>query len=168
MFGDGVQLHSESGEGRTAPLTVRGAIWKPLMWTIAAAAVTVLGVRMASAAEFYGDAAFTRVAASAFTIGFGFGATVLGIQRLRTRVRVFPDRLEATVGLGRKDVVLPGDVVVIRPTGSGHVGIRGVTGRRGSSRTGSSVTSTGSRTGSATTRPSPGPRTKICSARSPI
>ena len=100
------------------------------MWTIAAAAVTVLGVRMAFAAEFYGDAAFTRVAASAFTIGFGFGAVVLGIQRLRTRVRVFPHRLEATVGLGRKDVVLPGDVVVIRPTGSGHVGIRGVTGRR--------------------------------------
>jgi hypothetical protein len=112
------------------PFTVRGAIWKPAAWTIAAVAVTWLGVRMSFATEFYGDAVFTRVTASAFTIGIGFGAVVLGIRRLRTRVRVFPDRLEATVGLGRKDVVRPGDVVLIRPTRAGHVGLRGVTGRR--------------------------------------
>jgi hypothetical protein len=118
------QQQSEGVERRTEPVTVRGAVWKPVAWTIAAAAVTVLGIRMAFAVEFYGDAVFTRVAASAFTIGIGFAAVVLGILRLRTRVRVFPDRLEAVVGLGRKDVVLPGDVVVIRPTGAGHVGRR--------------------------------------------
>jgi len=132
--GDGVQQQQQQQsagvERRTEPVTVRGAVWKPVAWTIAAAAVMVLGVRMAFAVEFYGDAVFTRVAASAFTIGMGFGAVVLGILRLRTRVRVFPDRLEAVVGLGRKDVVMPGDVVVIRPTGAGHVGIGGVTGRR--------------------------------------
>jgi hypothetical protein len=130
VFGDGVQQQSDSVERRTEPVTVRGAVWKPVAWTIASAAITVLGMRMAVAAEFYGDAVFTRVTSSAFTIGVGFGAVILGILRLRTRVRVFPDRLEAIVGLGRKDVVLPGDVVVIRPTGAGHVGIRGVTGRR--------------------------------------
>jgi len=130
--GDGVQQQqqSEGVERRTEPVTVRGAAWKPVAWTTAAAAVTVLGVRMAFAVEFYGDAVFTRVTASAFTIGIGFGAVVLGVQRLRTRVRVFSDHLEAVVGLRRKDVVLPGDVVVIRPTGAGHVGIGGVTGRR--------------------------------------
>jgi hypothetical protein len=97
------------------------------VWTLAAAAVTALGIRIAVATAFFGDAHLTRFAVSAVTVVIGAGAVLLGIRALRSRVRVFPDRLEATFGLGRRHVILPGEITSIEPLWSGHVGVRGVT-----------------------------------------
>ncbi|WIB11909.1 hypothetical protein [Curtobacterium sp. MCPF17_052] len=88
--------------------TVRRSPWGAAALTSAAAGITALGVRMLSATAFYGDADLVRIGTGSFTVVLGIGLVLLGVRSLRSRVRVFPDRLEARSGFAPTHVVRPG------------------------------------------------------------
>ncbi|PYY33206.1 MULTISPECIES: hypothetical protein [unclassified Curtobacterium] len=129
----GEYMYRARHERPTRPTaTVRRSPWGAAALTSAAAGITALGVRILSATAFYGDADLVRIGTGSFTVVLGIGLVLLGVRSLRSRVRVFPDRLEARSGFAPTHVVRPGEIVRIEPRLSGHVGVSGVTDGQGS------------------------------------
>ncbi|MGW8431723.1 hypothetical protein ACWGJ9_11570 [Curtobacterium citreum] len=87
---------------------------------------------MALTDKVYGDADFTHVWTTAVVFLLGGLALLFSVATLRSRVVVFPDRLEAVNGIGRKYVISAGELARFTASGKGNEIIRGSTfrGRR--------------------------------------
>ncbi|MEK6312419.1 MAG: hypothetical protein V4755_17130, partial [Curtobacterium sp.] len=97
------------GEARGGhSVTVRGNRSTPAAWAVLGAGVVAAGVWTACSPGVFGSARFTQVWTSGLLLVVGALTVYLAVGTLRTRVEVFPDRLEATRGLRRTQVIGPG------------------------------------------------------------
>lgn len=112
------------------PVTVRGGRSTPVAWAALGAGVVAAGVWTACSPEVFGADRFTRVWTSVVLLVVGVLTVSLSVGTLRTRVVVFPDRLEATRGLRRTQVIGPGELVAFRASGKGNTVISAATARR--------------------------------------
>ncbi|KTR03008.1 hypothetical protein NS184_14530 [Curtobacterium luteum] len=112
------------------PVTVRGSRFTPSAWTALGAGVVAAGLWTACSPEVFGAARFTQVWTSGLLLVVGALTVYLAVGTLRTRVEVFPDRLESTRGLRRTQVIGPGELVTFRASGKGNTVISAATARR--------------------------------------
>ncbi|MCJ1712888.1 hypothetical protein [Curtobacterium sp. VKM Ac-2922] len=108
-------------------MTVRSSRVAPIAWTMLSAGVVAFGFWLASTGAVFGDAVFTRVWTSGLALILGGLALLFSVAALRSRVTVFPDRLEAVNGIGRKRVIGPGELARFRASGKGNDVISGST-----------------------------------------
>ncbi len=111
-------------------MTVRGNRFTPASWAALGAGVVAAGAWTACNPEVFGSARFTQAWTSGLLLVVGALTVSLAVGTLRTRVEVFPDRLEATRGLRRTQVIGPGELVAFRASGKGNTVISAATARR--------------------------------------
>lgn len=108
----------ETSHGK--PVLVRGNRIVPAAWMLLSAGVVAAGVWSACSEDVFGGAWFTRIWCSALLLCFGLLGLFLAVTTIRTRVKVFPDRLEATMNLGRTRTIRPGELAHFRASGKGN------------------------------------------------
>ena len=121
----------EASHGK--PVLVSGNRMVPVAWMLLSAGVVAAGLWLACSQDVFGGAWFTRVWCSALLLFFGLLGLFLAVTTVRTRVKVFPDRLEATMNLGRTRTIRPGELAHFRASGKGNDVLSAATarGRRG-------------------------------------
>jgi len=92
----------------------------PLAWMLLSSGLVAAGVWLACSEDVFGGAWFTHVCSSGLLLVVGLLGLLLAVSTIRTRVRVFPDRLEATVALGRTRTIHPGELARFRASGTGN------------------------------------------------
>lgn len=115
------------------PVLIHGNRVAPLAWMLLSAGVVTAGVWLACTNDVFGGAWFTRIWSSALLLFFGVLGVVLSVSTIRTRAKVFPDRIEATINLGRTNTIRAGELAHFRASGKGNDVISASTprGRRG-------------------------------------
>ncbi|MCS6579525.1 MULTISPECIES: hypothetical protein [Curtobacterium] len=115
------------------PVLVQGNRVVPVAWRLLSAGVVAAGLWLACSQDVFGGAWFTRVWCSALLLFFGLLGLMLAVSTIRTRVKVFPDRLEATVNFRGTRTIRPGELARFRASGKGNDVVSAATarGRRG-------------------------------------
>ncbi len=111
------------------PVTVRGKRTTPVAWTALGTGVVAAGLWLACSPEVFGAVRATREWTSGLLLLVGAFTLFLSVGSLRTRVEVFPDRLEVTRGFRRTQVISPGELVHFRASGKGNTVISAATAR---------------------------------------